>query len=86
MESTREPYLYITTAQQGESEWRKVACYRKPRGESKMLGRGGQVHPTGPAGDSNGDQIMQSRVKVVLGEIWDILPIRLYVSFMFGEV
>ncbi|MPC67420.1 hypothetical protein E2C01_061595 [Portunus trituberculatus] len=38
-----------------------------PRGESKTLGRGGRVHPPGPAGDSNGYQIVQSRVKVVLG-------------------
>ncbi|MPC43734.1 NADH-cytochrome b5 reductase 1 [Portunus trituberculatus] len=53
--------------------------------ESKTLGRKGQVHPPRPAGDSNGDQIVQSRVKVVLGEIWDILPIRVYASYVFGE-
>ncbi|MPC69699.1 hypothetical protein E2C01_063930 [Portunus trituberculatus] len=31
-------------------------------GESKTLGRGGRVHPPGPVGDSNGDQIVQLRV------------------------
>ncbi|MPC36861.1 hypothetical protein E2C01_030328 [Portunus trituberculatus] len=54
-------------------------------GESKRLGRGGRMHPPGPTGDSNGEQIVQSRVKVVLGEMWYILPIRVYARFVFGE-
>ncbi|MPC47583.1 hypothetical protein E2C01_041334 [Portunus trituberculatus] len=78
---------HVCTLQQHNKERASGGRQRAtaPWGESKTLGRGDQVHPPGPAGDSNGDQIVQSRVKVVLSEIWDILPIRVYVSFVFGE-